>query len=207
MILGFSEYKEKYDFSGVSGIIHVGAHHGQEFDDYQNYFRSGITIHWFEPVKESYQKLIENLGTQPNNYFYNLGLGPENTRKKIWKDKGNEGQSSSFLKPIKHLEIFPHISFETESEEIEVFKLDDLYIRNSNMLVLDTQGYELEVLKGSSETLAHINHIFCEVNNDEVYEGCPRMEDIDSFLRPFGFVLRENWWTSHNWGDCYWSKN
>jgi FkbM family methyltransferase len=207
MIVGFSDYKDKYDFSDVKGIIHVGAHYGQEYRDYQDHFRTDVTLHWFEPITESYRKLIENLGECTNNYFYNIALGSENTKKKIWKDNGNEGQSSSFLKPVNHLEIFPHITFEQVSEEIEIFRLDDLNIRNSNLLVLDTQGYELEVLKGASETLGFIDHIFCEVNTGEVYEGCPSLFDLDSLLQSYGFTLRENWWTSQNWGDCYWSRN
>lgn len=207
MILGFSEYQDKYDFSSVRGVIHVGAHHGQEFQDYQRYFRKDLTIHWFEPIKESYDILVQNIGSNPNNYFYNLGLGSTNTKKKIWKDSGNDGQSSSFLKPSKHLEIFPHITFEPHPEEIEIFKLDSLFIRDSNVLVLDTQGYELEVLRGSSETLGFLDHIFCEVNTGGVYEGCPGLHDIDIFLQSFGFTLKENWWTSQSWGDCYWSRN
>jgi FkbM family methyltransferase len=207
MIVGFSDYKDKYEFNDVKGIIHVGAHHGQEYRDYQDHFRPDVTIHWFEPITESYRKLIENLGECTNNYFYNIGLGSENTKKKIWKDSGNEGQSSSFLKPVNHLEIFPHITFEQMTVEIEIFRLDDLNIRNSNLLVLDTQGYELEVLKGASETLGFIDHIFCEVNTGEVYEGCPSLFDLDSLLQSHGFTLRENWWTSQNWGDCYWSRN
>jgi FkbM family methyltransferase len=206
MILGFSDYKDKYDFSDVKGIIHVGAHHGQEYEDYQAYFHKDVTIHWFEPIEESYRKLVENLDGRPNNFFYNLGLGSENTKKKIWKDSGNEGQSSSFLKPMKHLDIFPHITFE-DQQEIEIFRLDDLFIRNSNALVLDTQGYELEVLKGANETIGFVNHIFCEVNSEEVYEGCPSLYDLDMFLQSHGFTLKENWWTEHKWGDCYWSRN
>jgi FkbM family methyltransferase len=206
MILGFSDYESKYDFSNVRGVIHVGAHHGQEYQDYQDYFHKDIIIYWFEPIRESYEKLVQNIGTCPNNYFYNLGLGSANSKKKIWKDSGNEGQSSSFLKPSKHLEIFPHITFEPHPEEIEIFRLDDLHIRNANVLVLDTQGYELEVLKGSSETLGFLDHIFCEVNSDEVYEGCPSLYDIDMFLQSHGFTLKENWWTAQKWGDCYWSR-
>jgi hypothetical protein len=39
-----------------------------------------------------------------------------------------------------------------------------------------------------------------------MYENCPTMSDIDLFLSEFGFTLKENWWTSSNWGDGYWSK-
>lgn len=206
MIVGFSNYHSNYNFSNVKGVIHVGAHHGQEFSDYIKYFGSGLNIHWFEPIKESYDVLLENIGKEPNNFFYNFGLGSEPQKKKIWKDSGNEAQSSSFLKPLGHLEVFPHITFNETEEEIQIVRLDDLRIRNSNVLVLDTQGYEFEVLKGSAETLKFIDHIFCEVNLTELYEGCPGLHTIDSYLRPFGFNLREEWYVKNQWGDCYWSR-
>ena len=34
MIVGFEDYKHNYDFTDVTGIIHVGAHHGQEYEEY-----------------------------------------------------------------------------------------------------------------------------------------------------------------------------
>jgi len=74
------------------------------------------------------------------------------------------------------------------------------------MLRVDAQGYELEVLKGASKTLESVHHVFCEVNSREMYEGCPTMEDLSNFLSQYGFTLRENWWTSNNWGDAYWSR-
>jgi len=207
MILGLSDYKDKYDFSGVTGVIHVGGHHGQEYEDYNNFFRKDLNIHWFEPISESFATMIQNIGLKQNNIFYNFALGSEKTWKKMWRDLQNNGQSSSFLKPSRHLEIFPHITFSETPDEIEIYRLDDLCIRDSNVLVMDTQGYELEILKGASETLPFIDHIFCEVNINNVYENCPDLQSINSFLENYGFHLKENWWTSNDWGDCYWNRN
>ena len=33
MIVGFEQYKNNYEFN-VTGVIHVGAHLGQEYDEY-----------------------------------------------------------------------------------------------------------------------------------------------------------------------------
>ena len=46
---------------------------------------------------------------------------------------------------------------------------------------MDVQGYELEVLKGATETLKHVDYVYCEVNRDEVYEGNAYVEEIDEF--------------------------
>jgi FkbM family methyltransferase len=203
MIVGFNEYKNKYDFSNVNGVIHVGAHFGQEYDEYQEFFNQP-KVHWFEPQKEVYETLKNNLETKPNNIFYNYGLGSKSELKQMW-DSSNEGQSASFSRPEKVLEIYPHINF-VQSEILEIKTLDEFNIQDSNLLVLDVQGFEMEVLKGSTETLKNIDHIFCEINSVEMYEGCPTLEELCNFLSQYGFTLRENWWTDGSWGDGYWSR-
>ena len=205
MIIGLSEYRSKYDFSNIRGIIHVGAHEGQEYDDYNEYFYPNVPIHWFEPQKDVYKILEKNLSGKLNNYFYNFALGSKNEELPIWRESQNSGQSSSFSKPQKHLEVYPHISFEM-SDSLEIRTLDSLNIMGPNVLVIDVQGFELEVLKGAKETLNRIDHIFCEINSDKLYADSPTVDEINSLLSAKGFTLREDWWTSGNWGDGYWNK-
>ena len=205
MIVGFSEYKHNYDFSNVVGVIHVGAHHGQEYEEYSKQFGPWTHTHWFEPLPSVYSVLESNLGGKFGVKLYNYALGPEETVMSIWEDSENGGQSSSLMKPKGCLEEWDHITF-NQTSDVQVRTLDSFDIRNSNMLVIDAQGYELEVLKGASKTLESVHHVFCEVNSIEMYEGCPTMEDLSVFLADRGFALKENWWTSNNWGDAYWSR-
>ena len=205
MIIGFYLYCEKYNFSNVRGIIHVGAHYGGEYQEYVDFFGSNTIIHWFEPQKDVFDVLLSNLESKPNNNFYNYGLGSNNEIKQIWTEKENQGESASFSKPKKHLEQYPNINF-FESDYFEIKKLDEFNIQDSNVLVLDVQGFEMEVLKGSTETLKNIDHIFCEINSIEMYEGCPTLSELCEFLSQHGFTLREDYWTDGGWGDGYWSK-
>ena len=204
MIVGFDYYKHQYNFNNVTGVIHVGAHHGQEHEMYMQEFGQ-IPTHWFEPLTEAYSILRENIGTKPQVKTYKCALGAERFQSTIWQDSANDGQSSSLMKPKDHLDQWPHIEF-SQSAEVLVESLDSFRIHDANLMVIDAQGYELEVLKGSKETLACMDHIFCEVNSREMYEGCPTLEDLDSFLLEQGFTRRETWWTENNWGDAYWSK-
>lgn len=204
MIVGFDSYKHKYNFGNVTGVIHVGAHHGQEYEMYIQEFGQ-IPTHWFEPIPEVYSILRQNIGTNPMVKTYKCALGPSRSQSTIWQDSGNGGQSSSLMKPKEHLEQWPHIEF-SESIEVLVESLDSFRISDANTLVIDAQGYELEVLKGAVQTLRSVDHVFCEVNSREMYEGCPTLEDLDSFLSSEGFGLKEIWWTENNWGDAYWSR-
>jgi len=81
--------------------------------------------------------------------------------------------------------MFPKVSFSGE-EIIEVETLDSFHLPTTfNFLFLDVQGYELEVLKGASETLKHINWIFLEFSKIELYKEQPLLEDLDVFLKEY----------------------
>jgi hypothetical protein len=71
---------------------------------------------------------------------------------------------------------------------------------------MDVQGYELEVLKGSKKTLENVEYIYTEVNRANVYDGCVQIEELDSFLRGFGFGRKETNWEGVTWGDALYIK-
>ena len=206
MIVGFEDYKNNYKFK-INGLIHVGAHIGQEYQDYMDNFGQ-IETHWFEPIPTVFNSLSQNLSDKPKVNLYNFALGESESISNIFVDQGNEGQSSSILKPKEHINQFPHITFEEKSKiQINIKRLDDINTGESNALVLDTQGYELSVLKGAKQTLNKIDYIFTEFNTIEMYEGCPKIEEIDEYLSKFGFERKETWYTSQNWGDAMYIKN
>lgn len=203
MIVGFEDYKNRYDFSDVTGVIHVGAHRGQEYPDYINTFGNIIT-HWFEPLDDAFNKLTDLLQF-PNVYLYKYALGDAYANSEIFVDTGNDGQSSSLLKPKDHLNLFSHITFDNK-QQVNVRPLDSFKITDSNVLVLDTQGYELKCLQGSIETLKSVKYVFSEYNTNEMYENCPSLDDLNNFLSGQGFSLQQQWITDSFWGDAFWSK-
>src|SRR5207244_10748162 len=54
---------------------------------------------------------------------------------------------------------------------------------------IDTQGSELDVLRGAEATLASVRLIEVEVEFNELYEGIALFPAIDQYLRQQGFVL------------------
>jgi hypothetical protein len=119
----------------------------------------------------------------------------------------NDAQSSSILKPKKHIEEMPWIHF-NGTEEVEVHTLDSYDLNGYNFINIDVQGYELEVFKGSVKTLEKIDYIYSEVNKAELYEGCAQMDELDNFLGEYGFKRVETYWpeTWYNWGDAFYIK-
>lgn len=56
------------------------------------------------------------------------------------------------------------------------------------LLKIDTQGYELEVLKGATSVLSSIDAILLEVAIIEINEGAPLIHDVLLYMKSIGFV-------------------
>lgn len=197
MILDLVALTKKYNMN-IKGVIHIGAHYGEENGVYNQLKIKNRT--YFEPNSKNFEVLKQNLGDEHN--LINKALGNENKKMTMFVESANSGQSNSLLKPVLHLRQYPHIQF-TDTEEVDMVRMDDmgLDLTEYNFINIDVQGYELEVFKGCENTLHNIDYIMSEINRDEVYENCARVDDLINFLSPYGFKLVETDWAGNSWGD------
>lgn len=189
----------------ILGIIQIGAHHGNEYETLK---KLSENILMFEPQKEVYKKLCNNVGHYKNLIIENKALGSSNGKMVMYTEQANDGQSSSLLVPDLHCVQYPGIKF-TGTEEVDVISLNEYFLNktvNYNLITLDVQGYELEVLKGSTDILTNVDYILCEVNRAELYKGCPMVEEIDMFLSAYGFKREVTSWDGYTWGDALYVK-
>lgn len=186
----------------VKGVLHIGAHYGQENSIYDELGYPNRMF--FEPLKKNFKVLEQRVTGWP---LINIALGSSSQSKEMYVESANQGQSSSLLKPKIHLQQYPHITF-PEKEDVLVDTLDNvLEDKNSyNFINMDVQGYELEVLKGATESLKHIDYLMCEVNRAEVYEECCMIDELDSFLSNYNFKRVETTWDGITWGDAFYVK-
>src|SRR3546814_8621522 len=78
----------------------------------------------------------------------------------------------------------------TGTEEIVVRTLDEVVEpdwRRPLALKIDTQGFELEVLKGAQQTLADIPAILLEMSLTPLYKGAPRFGVLFDVLEGYGY--------------------
>ena len=202
MLISFTNLNRKYNMD-IKGIIHVGAHYGEEIQEYVDNGIQNITV--FEPLSMNFNILQERLSNiNANIEGHQVALGSQE-KKAIMYLSDNESQSSSILKPKVHLTHHPHVHFKG-TEEVEVMLLDNFNIGNANFINMDVQGYELEVLKGGLETLKQIDYVYCEVNRDEVYENNAYVQEIDEFLSDYDMLRVETDWAGEIWGDALYIK-
>lgn len=201
MILNLIQLRDKYNLN-IKGVAHIGAHYGEE---HEVYLKMGIkNIIYFEPIPWNFEILKKNVS---NSLLFNIALGSEEKKVEMYVERSNNSQSCSILAPEIHLKQYPHITF-NERLLVEQKRLDDLKIDlEYNMINIDVQGYELEVFKGALETLNKIDYIYSEVNCDEVYKNCVRVEELDVFLAKYKFVRVETNWVGKTWGDALYIKN
>jgi FkbM family methyltransferase len=198
MMFDFKSIIDKYNMK-INGVLHIGAHHGQEHSRYKDNNVSKIV--YFEPLKSNFEVLKSRIND--DSILHNIALGSENKEVEMFVETANNGQSSSILEPGLHLSQYPHITFDSK-EVVNMKRLDDVIDNTNkdyNFICIDVQGYELEVFKGSTKTLENIDYIVTEINNDEVYKNCTKIGELSEFLGKYGFVLVEEDWCGHTWGD------
>lgn len=200
MLLDLIELVDKYDLR-INGIIHIGGHYGEEDSVYNSI--NVINKIYVEPLENNFNILKNNVS---NAILYKLALGSNTGYVDMYVETENNGQSSSILEPKLHLIQYPNIVF-NRKETVEMKTLDSLNIDGLyNFINIDVQGYELEVFKGGVNTLNNIDYIMTEVNRDEVYKDCAKIEDIIDFLTPYGFKMVECLWAGDTWGDAFFIK-
>ena len=207
MLINFANLYEKYKMN-IRGVLHIGAHYGEEVKDYISYNIPNLVF--FEPLSNSLEILEDNLSgyaDKANIQIFPYALGNEEKEVEMYvSDHG--GMCSSVLKPKIVLEQYPGIKF-PRKETVKMIRLDDaeIDISDYNFINIDVQGYELEVLRGSENTLNNIDYVYTEINVEEVYENAPHVDELDKFLSTYGFSRVETDLSGTTWGEAFYIKN
>lgn len=209
MLIAFQSILEKYKFT-PTGILHCGAHFGEEAKDYAE---MGVNnVMWIEAMPDAYEVLKNNLRQFAGQMCLKACLGDEDFKEVTFNVSSNEGQSSSYLELGTHAEVHPDVTYianyKLKTLRIDtIFKHNKIDIANYDFLNMDLQGAELFALKGMGKLLHKVKYAYIEVNKAELYKGCPLIEEIDAYLKQFGLIkIQVEWVGNTNWGDCFYAK-
>lgn len=206
MLINVRELVGRFNMK-IKGILHIGAHECEELNDYVNVGVNRNNIYWVEG-QESIVNTMKQKGIQR---IYH-GLIDEENDKEVVFNIANNGQSSSILEFGSHLKHHPQVHYVSKST-CKTIRLDTLIERENipvnelNFLNLDIQGVELRALKSMEKYLNHIDYIYTEVNTEEVYKDCAKINEIDDYLKQFGFIRRDvRIYKQFGWGDAIYIK-
>jgi len=120
----------------------------------------------------------------------------------------NNGQSSSILDFVTHKKTYPSINFISETT-LKSVRLDSVLNENDDfdLINIDVQGVEKEALEGLGILINKANFIYSEVNKERVYQNCTLINDLDLFLKQFGFKrVVTKWVRGAGGGDALYVK-
>lgn len=181
----------------LTGVLHVGAHTGEENDAYRAVGIPQNSIYWVEAIPEIAASLASRL---PNVMQAIVSDTCEPVEFKVT----NNNQSSSILELKDHLREHPeiHVVRRFLANTTTLDNLVDQYNIRANMLNIDIQGAELKCLRGFERHLGDIDVVYTEVNAKELYAGCALVGELDEWLGARGFARVETHMTQHGWGEA-----
>ncbi len=173
----------------VSGVVHIGANSGQERELYDTH---GLSVVWVEPIPEVFAQLTANISGFKNQCAFQALVTEVDDKEYEFHIANNNGASSSILDFKQHKDIWPSVGFIStvllKSITLStLFKREQIDASKYQALIMDTQGSELLVLRGSLPILNHFEYIKTEVPDFESYEGCCQLSDINDFMIEHGY--------------------
>ena len=185
-------------------IFDVGANVGQTIDALRKVFPSP-TIYAFEPGEAAFDNLLRTHSKVPNVHLNNLALGSKPGRQIFFEN--SDTVMSSFL-PLGP-DGWGQISYQREIEVSTVDRYCSQHeIQCIDLLKSDTQGFDLEVIKGAQQLLntSKICLIYLELAFQKLYQNSPHLDEIYRFISDQGFELVSFYEFSYRKGRASWAN-
>jgi FkbM family methyltransferase len=179
----------------VSCVLDVGAHVGEFALQLRMLAGYDGWILSFEPVDEAHRELAARAGRHEHWRAFKLALGSRDEERPI--KVAETDVFSSFLEPSSYgVETFGRMTSLTAEQVVPVRRLDSVAPEVMNgipseriFLKLDTQGWDLEVLRGAEKMLSRVVMLQTELSLQPIYDDMPSYTDILAFLHDKGFDL------------------
>jgi len=169
---------------GEAILFDVGANTGQTVSTLRSYFPSG-KVYAFEPgtafaeLKRKYEGVadveLENAGLGAFVQTVDFHINSLSDMSSVYA-LGTEGWGT--------IETVTKINLRTVDSYCQ-----DKSIQYLTLLKSDTQGYDLEVLRGAEQMLPRIHFVLLEVNFSALYEGLPSFDKIFAYMNDRNFKL------------------
>ena len=174
----------------IAAVLDVGANEGQFASALLSAGYTGKVIS-FEPLPEPYKKLTKLAERHPHWQVAPRGaVGAQDGSIEI--NVSQNVVSSSILGILPdHTSAAPASKF-VGKETVPISTLDT-YLKSNPIVApfikIDTQGYEMEVLKGAPTLLGKASGVQVELSIAPLYDGQPDLMEMFAFIKQAGFTI------------------
>jgi FkbM family methyltransferase len=187
--LGFDAYADMRALvaGGRPLLFDVGANRGQTIEKFRATFAHPV-IHAFEPGRGTFAELQRRMAGIPDLHLNNVALG-ERAESRTFFDTDPPDMSSLLEQSV---DAWGEVK---GKYPVEVTTVDDYCaargIDRIDILKSDTQGFDLDVLKGARRMIEAraIRLIFMEITFSDMYKGSPRVDEIYAYLADRRYAL------------------
>lgn len=160
-------------------IIDIGAFKGEWTKEISQIFSESLFL-MIEP-QSSNAPLLRSLVN--NKIFFERALLGSEVKENVPFYEMGTG-SSYYEENTNHNRTVNLLSMNTLDNIIEKYNFgDEIFIK------LDTQGSELDILKGASKTLENVHFILLEISVLNYNKNAPVFSDVVLFMEQIGFIL------------------
>ncbi|UES56794.1 FkbM family methyltransferase [Roseibium aggregatum] len=196
-----SNYLARFEFS-PDVVVDVGVHSGTDFL-YELFPKTKTLL--IDPFPGFEKTCIERFGQKYDFEYFHCAVGAAPGKSTLKVQGDNIGKSTLGLPTTMQGQNT------REEFDVEVKTLDSICKNYAGKvgLKIDTEGHELEVLKGASDTLKRTEFIIAELSIKKRYWGGYRFSEVVSFLQENDFEIIDILnpiWRVHMFWDCLFVK-
>ena len=189
-------------------ILDIGAHTGQFYGWAKNTWP--ISVIWMIESNEVHESTLKNLTINKDDEYLITALGDEEREVTFYtrKDKPHT-EGNSYYKEANYWDV-PHLVLESKRK---LQRLDDLFTEGTEfeLIKLDTQGSELDILKGGKNLVSKSSAVILEVSYVEYNLESPLAEEVIDYMKNVGFdiyiEIGEHYSNEPQWKDIIVQKD
>lgn len=183
---GLKPYMLEFFLVQSKGILHIGAHSGQEAAYYSKF---DFPVTWIEANPAIFEELQINASRYGQKAICAL-ISDINEEETIFYLTSNDSESASMFRLAeKHdwSELENTTSITLKSKRLDsLFKSEDLI--GLDFWIVDVQGSELQVIRSAGNLITdYCKFALVEVSTSEYYKGGSLWPDVKSKMNSLGF--------------------
>lgn len=172
-------------------VVDIGARRG--FEPHWSVYDDQVKLIGFEADAEECERLNQQAAGSGNRFFP-VALH-QNKGKRPFYVTAYPSSSGFYEANMRYVQRFPdEVNLSViKTVEMDTVDFDSFAGENGidsvDFIKLDTEGCELDILKGATKLLKKVIGLSIEVEFLQWHKEQPVFSDVDSFLRPLGFRL------------------